>query len=186
MGELLYESKEESYFADWLTELTKLGFIKSWEKISKPISLTSGLEHTYNQIITLKTKTKVTPKTQVILRASEYTPDFGITWSKYGKDIFYQPINDSKKLVCPILSNEKEFSLIEIKAEWDYKNMTRSFIHNQKFIWDKYKTYVNLIKISDLFSKTFAPASYFKTPTGLDRKFTNGKPLTYHQFHDQI
>ena len=61
--------------------------------------------------------------------------------------------------------------------------MTRVFKNNQKFIWDKYKEYVNLIYVTELFEQTFTPKKYRLTPTGKPRKI-NWNPITLKQFVD--
>jgi hypothetical protein len=185
----MYDSPEEEYFAEWLAELQQQGYVKSWERVTTPIPLTRGLKHNYIQTIILKTKTKTVPKSQVLLASSEYTPDFGIVWDDGAKNIFFQPIYDEQKLICPFLADLKDgeyYSVVEIKPVFDRHNMTRAFISNQKYIWDKYGLYVNLIVVPDIFLETFSPISFFKTPTGLDKKFAKGRPLTLQQFNDKI
>jgi hypothetical protein len=184
-----FDSPEERYFADWLIELEKSGYVNSWERTTQAIPLTKGLKHQYIQTVILKTKTKRIPKSQTLLIPSEYTPDFGITWADKAKNVFFQPIYDEQKLTCPIIADLKDgeyYSIIEIKPVFDLHNMTRGFINNQKYIWDKYGAYVNLLVVPDIFLDTFSPATFFKTPTGLDKKFAKGKPLTLQQFNDKI
>ena len=183
-----YDAVEEYYFHCYIFELFNSGFIKEFGMQPFEISLTSGLYNNYVEKIQLKTRIKKVDKKQTILYPSVYTPDFNIVWNEKSNGIFYNLLNDDKRITTPFIANELNgdiYSIVECKPTFDSRNMTRLFINNQKFIWDKYNKYINLIHIVDLFEKTFTPAEYLLTPTGKPKKLKY-IPKTLNQFlHDR-
>lgn len=188
-----YESDEERYFAAWLDELVAAGFVDSYLVHPFSYEITEKLINKYNQVVKLKTKTRIEQKEQVLLTGSVYTPDFMILWNDSAYKIFYDLLGCGTKIDAPFIAHldsspeggEQEdfvYSIVETKGSFDYQNMTRVFINNQKIVWDKYERYVNLCKVPDIFEQTFTPSSYLKTPTGLKRKITKFKPLSLKQF----
>lgn len=174
------DSLEEKYFLMWAFELKEAGYIESIGR-AESILTTEGFKISYLE--KLKTKEKV--KSQTVLSPSEYSPDFKIKlpefsrllwknyrWSPYSSKITQLFIEANLGLPNKNYSikTEKDTVLIEIKNTYDQNNMTRLFVLNQKFILDKYGIYINLIKIPDLFEKTFLPKEYLKTPSGKDKK----------------
>lgn len=182
----IYDSFEELHFAYWLNELKEEGFITDWSRTCLPISLTDGLYHSFTETKILKTKTKQNEKRQVLLAPSVYTPDFNICWSAKAKGTFFVTLAHDGRIATPFIGKQEAdvySSLVEIKPLFDQNNMTRVFKNNQKFIWDKYKEYVNLIYVTELFEQTFTPKKYRLTPTGKPRKI-NWNPITLKQFVD--
>lgn len=180
----IFDSTEEYYFNSYLTELFDAGFIDDYKAHPFSINLTEGLVNRYEEQKSLKTKIKSLFKSQIILRPSVYTPDFNIIWNSKAEGLFYTLLNNHQKIDTPFIAsmeNNKLCSIVETKPKFDRNNMTRLFVNNQKFIWDKYNKYINLIHITDLFEKTFTPREYLITPTGKQRvlKYI---PQTLNQF----
>lgn len=169
-----YDSTEEYYFECCLKEMLKTGFIKSYKRQPPSIKTTEGLKITYTETTQLKTKTKIVVKHQTILQGSEYTPDFLVIWNDKADGVFFQDaLWTTEKIVTPFIAypeNANYQSIIECKGSFDRNNMTRLFILNQKFIWDKHRKYVNLVVIPDFFKKIFTPKEYLLTPTGKTKK----------------
>lgn len=170
-----FDSEEEYFFWAYCKELEERGFIEFFYKNNDSIVLTEPLLIKYKQSISLKTKIKEIEKEQKILSSSSYTPDFNIDWNPKSEKIFYQLLGLPERVVCPFLAQQDEngiYSVVECKPVFDRNNMTRLFKHNQKFIWDKFKIFVNLVYPIDLFKKTFTPEAYFTTLAGRKRNFT--------------
>lgn len=186
-----YDSTEEYYFECCLIELVNMGFVKYYKRQPESIKITEGLKISYTETTQLKTKTKVTVRHQTLLQDSVYTPDFLIAWENKAENILFQNIiYSNKKLVTPFIAypeGDTYISIVECKGSFDRNNMTRLFVLNQKFIWDKYKIFVNLVVIPDFFKKVFTPKEYLLTPTGKTKKI-NFQPISLKQYlknHEQ-
>lgn len=151
-----YESDEEMYFLLWAFELKDKGIISSIDR-GESIELFDGYKESYTKTTILKTKTKVEEKTKTILNPHIYTPDFKIIWAS-------NPIFPEAKKGC-------NYSLIEVKPDFDQNNMERAFKINQKWVFDKLGIYITLIKPNKLFAETFTPTRYLITnKSGKGRK----------------
>ena len=150
-----FDSDEERYFLMWALELQKHGIIKKIDR-AETYLLYEG--HYITETITkqLKTKVNVVEKITCILRPHEYTPDFLIEWAD--------------KNLLPLTYDN--VSLIEIKPDYQTtNNMERLFKINQKWMHDKYKLHVCLVKPNELFTKTFTPTQFLITnKSGKSRK----------------
>lgn len=87
------------------------------------------------------------------MRGHEYTPDFFVTWENGA-------IN---ALRLPFIY---ELCIIEVKPSFDAHNMTRLFKLNQKWVYQKYGIYVELVIPEKLFKSTFAPKRFRYTDSG--------------------
>lgn len=181
--DVYFDSDEEVFFAMWLEELKNHGYVADWRKMYHPIILTTGLKVPYKKVTQLKTKVKVEDKEKTLLNPSQYTPDFRVYFTEKGYEklaswiavgdfnpsaLFYADNNGEQQ-------KEMVMHVVEVKPSFDQQNMERLFKNNQKFIWDKYKIFVNLVEPVELFKKTFLPlqaAPYFKyrkSPTGKNK-----------------
>jgi hypothetical protein len=185
--EHLFDSPEELHFSYWLDELKSEGFIIEWYRDITPYQMTSGLKHSYTVTENLKTKTKTTDKQQIILRPSEYTPDFRIIWSDTADNIFFQTFDHKGKITAPFIASVYEgvpISIVEVKPDFDRDNMTRLFILNQKFVWDKYKEYINQVEVKGLFEKTFTPYEYRLTPVQRKERKLGWTPISLLDYYN--
>lgn len=175
--EYIPDSDEERFFIDWLEELILFGFVKHYYR---PKSYLLSSNSTYELHIPAKSK-RGTDKTveRKLLAEHLYTPDFKITWTEKAYGIFHEPITEKQKNKdCPFFSHYNHFdnsyySIVEVKPVFDRNNMTRLFVINQKWVYERYKIFVNLVKIPTFFKTTFVPQKYLFT----DKK---GQPRKIH------
>ena len=177
-----WESEDELWFLFWAFELHNKGIIETIER-APSFSLTEGLDH---EFVIKNSKGKEVTKRQIILRPSHYTPEFLIQWEQpqYKRFVW---VRSATKCDLPLVAHMDGFLIqtyIEVKPDFDRNNMTRLFKNNQKFMWDKHKIFVNLVKVKELFEKTFTPSKFLKTKTGKDRKLSY-KPITIEQYLDE-
>ena len=182
------DSKEEVYFSWWLDELFKAGYVDSWDYHSGLFKLSEKVQ--YQVDVKLKTKTRT--DNLILLRAHTYTPDFVIVWNEKSKGIFYNNIGDMVDLKkFPFIAND-DISYADVKpAAWGHgDSFTQMFVVRQKWVYAKYKIYIQPIivtgKKSALFESTFCPQRFLLTDkSGKARKlkldpvmvdeFLNGK-----------
>lgn len=164
-----YESIEELHFLWWCEVLLLSGHLLKVER-GEPIQITHGYKHDYE----VATRKGTTVKSQTIFQPSKYTPDFILTWNpKRHRKFVWLP--SYGKYVKPLLLGMEVtggvITYVECKGNFDFNNMTRGFVLNQKFLYDKYKVLINLIKLPDLFANTFTTTKYMYTnKTGQLRK----------------
>lgn len=131
-----FDSKEEQWFSWWLDELRGKGFVSEYQR-SVSIPLFEANK-------------------ELKLRAHEYTPDFLISWSPGA-------INGLK---LDWKKDRPNLSEVEIKPSFDAHNMTRLFKLNQKWVYQKYGIYIELVIPEKLFEKTFCPDRFKYTDSG--------------------
>jgi len=192
---ILFDSQEEVYVAMWLEELKSAKIIKYWDRKVSSIQITTGLKIGYTKETQLKTKLKQEIKAYTLLRPSEYTPDFEIQFygAFFGNIIsppYASPSFNKDALFFTSVYGFNGPVIIEVKPTFDQNNMERLFVLNQKFLWDKYRIFVNLVEPIELFKKTFLPSAaipyftYIRPPKGKkvgDYKF-DWKPKTIQEF----
>lgn len=174
------DSAEEIYFLYWAEELKDRGYIKTIKR-GIPISLTYGLkvnQHTGKKKTTIKEKT--------LIRPSVYTPDFVLEFTEKGSKMVYT-VSEIYRDTLFIGRNVGSSYIvhIEIKPIFNMQNMTRVFAMNQKFLFDKYGIYANLVKVPEIFKTTFLPKKYMLTPTGKNKKI-NFKYILIDEYLKQI
>lgn len=187
---ITWESNEELYFLYWIFELKDRGYVNSIERPTSHI-LSSAVVNKYE--LQLKTKTKQVE--QILLQEHVYTPEFLIIWNSQSEEKLISVLRNHRKfdndLILaqnfPRLSKTLEpsdliYSYVEIKPIWDHQNMTRLFRLNQKWTWDKYRIYVNLIFPRRLFQKTFTPNEYLYTEKKRDKRSIEWKIVTCDEF----
>lgn len=179
------DSLEELAFCQWCHELQETGFIEKVER-GKSYQLTDGYSKVWKETIHLKTKDKIVDKKQVILKPSIYTPDFLIYWNKKGLDKFcsniFLDIKCDKIFINDIMLTDNHFTTVEVKPIYDQNNMERLCINNQKFLFDKYFIYVNIIKPTDLFEKTFTPKEYLLTTKTKQKRKLNFEVRSLNEY----
>lgn len=159
------QSNEEWYFSWWLDDLKKYGVINNYLYESNKFILSENKK--YPILRQLKTKTRTDYLT--LLQEHVYTPDFLVEWNDEYKNIFFRIISDETCTVkAPFFAitgkkNNKSYTFFEVKPSFDQNNMTRLFRISQKWLYDKYGLYVELVIIPNLFSKTFTPSRYLFT-----------------------
>jgi hypothetical protein len=176
-----WDSNGELHFKWYLDELIEKGFVEYY--LIQPSSL----------LLSEKTDLFIVKKNNIdstnLLHQHEYTPDFIIVWTELAKNIFYTDSTNYNKKI-PFYANNRpnqyniksDFTIIEIKPSFDYKNMTRLFTINQKWVYSKFNMYVQKITPEKLFEQTFTPNAFLTTDkTTKDRKI-KFKTKTIYQF----
>lgn len=177
-----YDSLEELYVLQWLFELKSTGYITSIKR-SESFLLCDSVVNNYAEQMK---KVSSRPKTQTILHGHSYTPEFVVVWNwQKARDKFLDFIDAHQKmdksLICSHYGSADYITYIEVKPMWDQNNMERLFKLNQKWMWDKHAIFVNLVKVGELFPRTFTPKAYLTTPTGRPRML-RWKPRSLFDF----
>jgi hypothetical protein len=164
-----YDSLEEMYVLQWLFELKNAGYIISIQR-SESFLLCDSVVNNYAEQL----KTSSRPKTQTLLHGHSYTPEFIVEWNfNKSKDKFTHLFSSGKKVENVFIAGHHNslnpVTYIEVKPMFDQNNMERLFKLNQKWMWDKHGIFVNLVKVNELFPKTFTPRAYLTTPSGRPR-----------------
>jgi hypothetical protein len=162
---MTFDSPEEEYYYDWLTELKEQGYIHSIEQ-----------EPEYELFPEVKIKDKT------ILRCSMYKPDFIIIWEDKAKDVFYfTEESNFKSIIVELKSKhfahkdkltERYYSVVDVKGTFAARgnSSTIKFPIIQKQMYYRYKIYVNKImplhSKSGLFANTFTPKKFYYTKKG--------------------
>jgi hypothetical protein len=167
-----YASKEELYFSWYLDELKEAGYIQQYEFEPELFVLSHKVVHDW--IKPLKTKDKDMETT--LLREHVYTPDFEVMWEEKAHNVFFTKSTDNTNFknhpfYVDNVNSDYPYMYIEIKPIFDQNNMTRLFSINQKWMYEEHGEYINLIKVPDIFKKTFTPKRYLTTDiSGKPRK----------------
>jgi len=180
-----FQSEEEKYFYWYLEELKKHGYVTTYRYQPKPFPLSYPVYHEW--IKQLKTKQKLCKST--LLQSHEYQADFIIYWTNKAHFVFHTAHTDSAKLETPFVSNksgldlDKYFSIVDIKGTYDQQDNTRRFSISQKWVWKKFKIFVQkivpvpkidkngkLIPANALFPTTFVPKRYFLTDRSMAKR----------------
>lgn len=158
-----YRNNEELFFSYYLDELKKHNIIESYEYEPKSFLLSDEVTFNYTKITQLKTKVKVEEKTKALLHKHSYTPDFKIIPETIGyrRNIFS---SNPKDFPIFIVSDYHEKYLgrccnfVDVKGTFS-RNLSTSitFPLNAKWMYQKYRIYVQKIKPFDLFKQTFTP-----------------------------
>ena len=178
------QSDMEWYFTWWLDELVEAGIVNDYFYESNTFSLSKA--KTYPHLVVMKTKTKLVEKS--LLEEHVYTPDFLIEWNESNLNKFFRIIHDDTcSTKCPFFAirsskDGKVYTFIEVKGDFDKNNMTRLFRITQKWLYDKYNLYVELLKIPSLFKRTFVPDRYRYTDKTMQPRSLNFKPVTLNEY----
>lgn len=151
----LYKSKEELYFSWYCEELLHKGYLKCFKYEPEPFILSNSHKIIETKEVQLKTKSKIVNKEKTILREHIYTVDFFLE---------FNTIPESLKDNVFITKDNKWY--VEVKGSYDYENMSRLFIINQKWIFQKFGIIVQMINPLKLFENTFTPERYLLTDAG--------------------
>lgn len=171
----LMDSTEEVYFAHWLDDAIKAGWVEKWKYVTEPFQICRAVKGPYLKTTVLKTKVKTEYKVFTILQDLEYTPDFKIKWTQKGMDRFvsvlqgkniedynqHEYINPKSIFFCGYWQ-VKDISLstttwVEVKPTFDMHGKISKFSVLQKILWTFKGLFVDLIQFPDLFKETWMP-----------------------------
>jgi hypothetical protein len=177
-------SDEEWMFSWYLDELVSIGIVNRYMYESNTFTLSKA--KTYPLLVIMKTKTKLIQKS--LLEEDTYTPDWLIEWNEKYLNKFFRIINDETCTVkCPFFAirstkDNKAYTFIETKGDFDRNNMSRLFKITQKWLYDKYGLYVELLKLPSLFKRTWTPNRYLKTNSTNQPRSINFKTITLNEY----
>jgi hypothetical protein len=180
-----YNSNEELYFSWYLEDLIKYNIVTRYMYESNSFLLSPAKKYTYNKRLVTKLKSVELH----LMDEHIYTPDFLVEWNEDYNGIFYRDIDGLNYTTKPPFfcmrskKNGKAYTFFEVKADFDRNNMTRLFKINQKWLYDKYKLYITLISIPDLFKKTFIPERYFFTDSARQPRKINFGIKTFDEYY---
>ncbi|MHB8871597.1 MAG: hypothetical protein ACYC5G_04040 [Candidatus Doudnabacteria bacterium] len=177
-----YESAEEWYFAEWCREC---GIDAEYQPESFLLS----------DSVKIPIRKPRTIGSVHLLHSHTYTPDFCLV--QYPAviatidtcvDIMLHPIQ--KGLKSALFISKGGSCLIDVKGE-NHMSSARASDHNfpinQKWMYERYKQYVNSVIPSKLFERTFYPEVYFWSPTGKERtKKINGEFVGFSKLYKRI
>lgn len=179
---MIYDSKEELYFSWYLDELCKAGYVSEYSFQPGSFVLSAPVVYKYEK--QLKTKTKI--MTKRLIREHSYTTDFRIIWDKKANGVFYASSYGQLYLInTPFITTSANVGFVEIKPVFDQNNMTRLFTINQKWVYQKYGTYIQKIIPVKLFESTFTPQKYLLTDKTNKPRKLKYQPKTLNDFISQ-
>jgi len=175
---MAYESKEELWFSWYLNELTSAGFIDRCHYHPKPFELSEKVMYQY--IKQLKTKVKHINRT--LLKPHTYQADFVIIWNPKAYDIFFTESIGVDPMKYPFYATPRyslgQFrSVVDIKGTFNRNESWTKFSVSQKWVWQKYRLYVQKIVLPDIFKKTFTPDRFRYTDAKKQKRTINYKPI---------
>lgn len=176
------DSKEELHATWFFKELKNAGYIDGWV-FAKTFELSDPLKHIHKKIMK-KVPDKVVE--QHITHGHKYTPDFEVRWTKKAYGIFIQNMDRGEKITTPFISQTVdelyEHTIMEVKGNFDYQNMTRLAVINKKWMWDKLGVFVNMMMVPSIFEKLFMPKRYIFTDKSMDRRVIKFKVRTLEEY----
>jgi hypothetical protein len=155
------DSMEEWWFVCYLKELWGEGVILDFDKNEEKIELTSKRVHFSTEI--MKTKTKL--KEVHLFNGHSYKPDFNVKWNPEYQDVIYSLIGRGKHYTgnkMPFLTCNGMYhtSVFEVKADFTKGDEMQKTNMNLKWVFDRFDTYVQMVKIPKLFKETFTPKGF--------------------------
>lgn len=158
---MVFDSKLEEYFSWWLEDLKTHQFISEFNRpetriLSEPVEVNK----------------------KVIIEGHGYTGDFEFQLLK--PIDFIVELDKYKKKTLLLSQNQKV--LVEIKPAYDQNNMTRLFMNNRKWLYQKHGEYWNLVKLPNFFAKTFTPIRYLLTDSSLNQRKIKFKVKTLEEW----
>jgi len=159
------DSMSEKWTLMWLECLLNEGFIENIQRADN-FHLTDAVYKKYHDV--LKTKTNI--KEEPLLQSSSYTPDFEFDITPKGQKLsLFKEIDTLER--CFKRSDftfitQNNHCIIEVKGtKFGGKNSTLAeFVYKQKFTYQKYGVYVNLVTPDKLFPLTFCSPGYLLSP----------------------
>lgn len=155
-------SDEEKYFAAWLDEAMKEELVEGYTHQPIPFKLSP-------EIAFPEKKGKKEIK-NLLLNDHEYKADFKIHWGQKAFDIKLVKFigdNEAEGLFECQMFKEKPISVVDVKGSFGQNKNDQRFPLNQKWVYDKYKIYVQKIvpfgsgaMKKCLFHKTWTPNAY--------------------------
>jgi len=166
-----YDSNEELYFSWWLDELLKAEIVLKYNR-ALPIQLSDPVKRWEHKkyLTKVRKEEKLKSVQKTILQAHIYTPDFIVLF----KPLFAEKFG----LECDDIG----LSYIEVKGKHIPEGQARSFTINKKWVYKETGELINLVKVPDIFEKTFTPKKYLLTDKTKKARRINFKVKTLEEF----
>lgn len=175
------DSDEEVYFCWYLEELKKHGFIIEYTRPETII-----LSESTKRDVVKHLKTKAVEVEEHVMHGANYTPDFLVKWNTKAIEVFVTIYSTRVKKETPFFCNMNLESTFEIKGEFDRNNMTRLAKTNIKWAFEKYSLLVELLKVPEIFKKTFTPKRYMYTNKDMSLRKIKWNTKTLKTFVNEI
>ena len=195
---MTFDSPEERYFYDWLTDLKAESFVE--EVIAEP-------EYKLLDPVKIRTKkqlkTKVKEEESLLMHGLSYKPDFEIVWNEEKArgifcfcegDVLEKSFSKSieSMMVARKTADGKLVSTIDIKGTFAarHNSSTIKFPLLQKFLYNLKGIFVQKVmplhKTRGLFASTFTPQSYWYTEKKKQLRKTKWIKLTLADYLTKI
>lgn len=145
-----FDSREEMDFYFWLAECRSAGLVGAWSYHPRTFELSPKV--TYTTTVTLKTKT--VQKENHLLHPCVYTPDFSFMLTA-----------PRSWLLTPHFHGQP-LAWVDVKGAFSIHNDDVKFSVVQKWLYQRYKVYINKIVPQKLFEVTFVPRRAAYTTRG--------------------
>lgn len=158
------DSMSEKWTLMWLECLQNEGFIENITRADN-FHLTNAIYKKYHDVL----KTKVNIKEEPLLQSSSYTPDFEFDVTSKGQKLsLFKEIDTTERCFKRndfTFITQNNHCIVEVKGtKFGGKNSTLSeFVYKQKFTYNKYGIYVNLVTPDKLFPLSFSPPPFLLT-----------------------
>lgn len=181
---LLYESGCELAFLYWVSALRKKGYVSSVRR-SPSFLLCDAVVNNYAQQLKRGSKSVQ----QTITKGHTYTPDYIIIFTERALGKFVWDIESSDRWYRNLMVGHKTqdgiMAYVEVKPDYDRNNTTAKAVNDMKWVYQKYRLFVNLFKPNDRFEKTFCPEEYIFTQRG-DKRKLHFKPRTISEYLNSL
>lgn len=162
-----HDSLEELYICWYFEELLEKGYVKEFTRQGAESYILS-LKKDVSYVKQIKKRTQeIVYGNKVLLHSHIYTPDFDVLWTEKAIGVFISDKElDFVTRKVPFYGHFVDsylYSCLEVKPEWNTFNMTRLFTLNQKWVYDKWGVFVQMVQPVPLFKNTFTPERYLLT-----------------------
>ena len=150
-----FDSVEEFEFGEWLREACELGVASLATHHPAAIKLSDR----FSIMAEKKLKTKTVMAEKFLLHPHEYTPDYRVVFNEG----MLARIGLAKNTIIASPQDQADFDFsvglyyIDVKGGFSRFHDGKSFSINQKWVYDKYKIFINKIVPEDWFVKTWVP-----------------------------
>lgn len=179
------KSKEEEHISWVLEEFKDKKIVRSFSYEPEPFLLSEKLTA---EALVLDRFDREKTKNKVLLQKHSYTCDFIIEWNPDYKGVVFSNL-DRIEPAPFFISNYvkgKYLTYLEVKGEYDMENMTRLFKLNQKWVYEKFGIYVQLVKTYEFFRKYFIPKRYLLTDISEKNRKLNFFPLEIDEWLNSV
>lgn len=180
----VFDSDEELHFSWYLDELKRHKAIIGYEYHPKPFSLSEKVTHKF-----LKTGKRISRETEAFLmHPHKYQADFMIYWQAEWEGRLFMCLDGLLSLNYPFITNMGRlgipYSVIDVKGMFAGRknNSAVTFPLDQKWVYQRYKIYVQKIIPKELFKETFTPENYLYTDVTRKKRKLNYTPISIGEY----